>query len=84
VEEIVQGRSLRLIRPNSRRALRKQRKRFALRARELFYAAGESIEEGQALDEAVRPACSAEHITKLTMVYRIAVRLPSRMLKNYS
>jgi hypothetical protein len=64
--------------------LRKQRKRFALRARELFYAAGESIEEGQALDEAVRPACSAEHITKLTMVYRIAVRLPSRMLKNYS
>jgi hypothetical protein len=28
-------------------------KAFALRARELFYAAGDSVEEGQALDDAV-------------------------------
>jgi hypothetical protein len=41
---------LRLIRSNFRGALSKERR---LRARELFHAAGDNIEEGEALDDAM-------------------------------
>jgi len=52
-------------------------KALAQRARALFYAAGDNIEEREALDDAIYTPCMlcGTH-RELATVYRIAVRLP--------